>query len=88
MKLSDASDLDALDIPFFSCFLAMGMVPPISRFCQAVLSSYGLLISQLHPHVVLTMAVFQHLCESFVGVTPSVALFRHFYHPRVDAAPV
>ena len=34
------------------------------------------------------MAVFQHLCESFVGVTPSVALFHHFYHPCVDAAPV
>ena len=88
VKLSHALDLDALDVPFFSCFLAMGLVPPISRFCLAVLSSYGLLISQLHPHAVLIMAAFQHLCEGFVGVTPSVALFRHIYHLRVDAPPV
>ena len=34
---------------------------------------------------VLTLAIFQHLCEAFVGVMPSVALFRHFFVPRVEA---
>ena len=26
---------------------------------------------------------FAYTCEAFVGVTPSVALFRHFFYPRV-----
>ena len=30
------------------------------------------------------MAVFTHLCENFVGVHPNVALFRHFFMPRVE----
>ena len=30
------------------------------------------------------MAVFAHLCENFVGVHPNVALFRHFFIPRVE----
>ena len=30
------------------------------------------------------MAVFAHLCENFVGVHPDVALFRHFFMPRVE----
>src|SRR3954466_9119656 len=30
------------------------------------------------------MAVFAHLCEKFVGVHPNVALFRHFFMPRVE----
>ena len=28
------------------------------------------------------MATFAHACEAFVGVMPSVALFRHFFMPR------
>ena len=30
------------------------------------------------------MAVFAHLCENFVGVHPNVALFHHFFMPRVE----
>ena len=31
------------------------------------------------------MAVFAHLCENYVGVHPNVALFRHFFMPRVES---
>ena len=30
------------------------------------------------------MSVFAHLCENFVGVHPSTALFRHYFSPRIQ----
>lgn len=41
-------------------------------------------MAQLHPTSFFTLAVFQHLCEAFVGVMPSVALFRNYFYLRVE----
>ena len=30
------------------------------------------------------MAFFAHLCEGFDGVLPSMALFRHYFYPRLQ----
>ena len=67
----------------FTCFLVAGLVPPMSAFSVAVLAEYGLLLAHLHPNAILTLAMFQYLCECFVGIDPHVALFRHYYYPRV-----
>src|SRR3954469_987018 len=48
------------------------------------MNTYGLHLLDFTPNVVLTMAVFAHLCENFVGIHPNVALFRHFFSPRVE----
>ena len=53
-----------------------GLVPPISAVFLAVMSSYDLRLAQLRPNAVLAMAIFQHFCETFVGVLPSVAQSR------------
>ena len=87
-EIKPTSEWASGDVPFFVCFLTAGLVPPLSEFCQAILEEYGLVIQQLHPNAVLVMAIFAHLCEGFVGVMPSVALFRHFYIPRVDTRGV
>ena len=39
----------------------------------------------LHPNSITTLAVFAYLCEAYLGVKPSVALFRHYYSLRVTA---
>ena len=44
-----------------------------------VLDTYGVQLAHLSPNSVVILAVFAHLCEMFVGVPPSVALFRHFF---------
>jgi hypothetical protein len=31
------------------------------------------------------MAVFQHLCEAFARITPSLAFFQHFYSPCIES---
>ena len=77
----------AQDVPFYIDFLRAGMVPPLSKFCLAVLSSFGLLLAQLHPQAVLLMSIFAHLCENFLGIEPSVALFCHYYKIRIGADP-
>src|SRR3954465_5343136 len=48
------------------------------------MNTFGFHLLDFTPNAVMTMAVFAHLCENFVGVHPNVALFRHFFTPRVE----
>ena len=72
------------DVRVFSCFLVAGINPPLSPFLRAILVSYGLQLAHLHPNAVMALAIFQFLCEGFVGVMPSVLLFRHYFVPRIE----
>ena len=56
----------------------VGQVPPFLPFFMAALEEYGLLVHPT-PNAVVTLALFAHACEAFVGVSPSVALFCHFF---------
>ena len=56
-----------------------GLVPPFSLFFLAILEHYGILALHLQLNSFTTLAVFAYTCEAFLGVRPSVALFRHFY---------
>jgi hypothetical protein len=49
------------------------------------LEEYGLLLQQLHPNSLLALAIFLYLCEAFIGVHPSVALFCHYYNTRLES---
>jgi hypothetical protein len=60
------------------------MNPSLSPFLKAILASYHLQLAQLHPNAVLALEIFQFLCEDFVGVLPSVPVFRHYFVPRVE----
>ena len=82
------SRLESGDARIFSCFVVAGLVPPMSLFFHAVLAAYTLHVAHLHPNAVLLLAMFQHCCEAFVGIHPNVALFRHFFRPRVEAGRV
>jgi hypothetical protein len=44
-----------------------------------------MVLAHLHPNALLTLAIFQYLCEAFVGVLPLVALFRVSFEARLDA---
>ena len=70
--------------PFFALFFYYGLCPPFSEFFCDIMNTYGFHLLDFTPNAVLTMAVFAHLCENFVGVHPNVALFRHFCIPRVE----
>ncbi|KAK1631609.1 hypothetical protein QYE76_005924 [Lolium multiflorum] len=53
------------------------------RGSLGLLEEYGLLLSHLHADGLLTMLVFQHLYEACVWIIPNVALFQHYFIPRL-----
>jgi hypothetical protein len=82
---SEAVGHEARDARVFLCFLVAGMVPPMSLFLHAALTTYSVVLAHLHPNALLTLAIFQYLCEAFVVVRPSVALFCIFFEAHLDA---
>ena len=82
------NDLTPADARIFACFVVAGLIPPMSHFFHAVLAAYGLHVAHIHPNAMVTLAMFQHCCEAFVGIRPSMALFRHFFQPRVATGHV
>ena len=67
------------EIVVFSAFLMAGLAFPVSSFFTTVLEFYGLQLVHLTPNTILLMAVFVHFCEMFVGVRPSLTLFRTYF---------
>ena len=72
--------------PLFLHTLYAGLVPPFSDFLLAILEVYQIQLLHLHPNSILILAIFAHLCEAYIGIRPSVALFRSFYALRRTAA--
>jgi hypothetical protein len=85
MDVKEAGPRACLDGHILAFFLMAGVVPLLSSFLCAVLEEYGLLLSQLHPNSLLALAIFQFLCEAFVGLHESVALCRHYYSARLES---
>ena len=78
--------MSATEIPVHIHSLLAGLIPPFSPFFNAVMSHYQIHLLHLDPRSVILLAVFAFLYEAIVGITPSVALFRHFFLLRlVDA---
>ena len=69
--------------PFFLHSVFAGLVPSFSAFFTAILDHYGIQDLHLQPNSILLLSVFAFYCEAFVGVRPSVALFRHFFSLRL-----
>jgi hypothetical protein len=63
----------------FISYVSCGLALPISPFFLLLLEEFGLQLQHLTPHSILQVAIFVHLCEMFVGVTPCTSLFRHFF---------
>ena len=71
--------------PIFLHTLYAGLVPPFSDFLLAILEVYQIQLLHLHPNSILILAIFAYLCEAYIGIRPSVALFRSFYSLRSTA---
>nr|BBF89981.1 retrotransposon protein-like [Oryza rufipogon] len=72
---------------FFLSFTMAGLVPPFSSFFMDVLELYDLQMAHLTPNAVMTLAIFAHLCEMFIGVRPSLRLFRWFFTVQPVSPP-
>ncbi|KAE8803346.1 hypothetical protein D1007_20789 [Hordeum vulgare] len=77
-RLSSAEQSGEVYLPLLPPEYLCRLVPLFSDFFYAILSHYHIQSLHLQPNSVLLMAIFAFYCEAFVGVRPSVALFRHF----------
>jgi hypothetical protein len=59
-----------------------GFVLSVSSFFLTLLENYGFQLHHLTPHAITLVVIFVHLCEMYVGMRPSVHLFRLFFMPR------
>ena len=81
----NARELEATTFPLFIHTIFAGLLPPFSDFFCAILDHYQIHALHLQPNSVLLLAIFAYLCEGFLGMMPSVALWRCFYSLRVTA---
>ena len=66
----------------FAEFLPRGFSLPLHDFVSGLLFAYGVQIHDLTPNGVLHIAVFITLCECFLGVAPSWALWKAIFMVR------
>jgi hypothetical protein len=71
------------DFIFFAPYTLAWMVPLLSSFFLTLLEYYGLQLQHLSPNSIALVTIFVHLCEMFVGVRPSMRLFRCFFILKV-----
>jgi hypothetical protein len=71
------------DFVFFAAYALVGLVPPLSSFFLTLLEYYRLQLQHLSPNSIALVAIFINLCEMYVGVRPSVRLFRCFFVLKV-----
>jgi hypothetical protein len=64
---------------YFSVYALAGLMPPLSSFSLMLLEHYGIQLQQRSPHSIMLVTIFAHFYEMFVGVRPSVHLFRRFH---------
>nr|ABA97011.1 retrotransposon protein, putative, unclassified [Oryza sativa Japonica Group] len=72
---------------FFLPFAMAGLVPPFSSVFMDVLEFYDLQMAHLTPNAVMTLVIFAHLCEMFIGVRPSLRLFQWFFTVQPVSPP-
>lgn len=71
----------------FQSFVLAGAVPPYSAFLLDVLRYYDIRLAHLTPNSLVILSVFAYLCEQFLGVPPSLDLFRSYYICRGNSNP-
>jgi hypothetical protein len=67
------------DFVFCSAYALARLVPPVSSVFLMLLEFYGLQLQHLSPNSLTLVAIFVRLYEMFIGVRPSVRLFRRFF---------
>jgi hypothetical protein len=71
-------DLRSGEFIFFSSYALSGLV----LLFFTLLETYHLQLHHLSPHSITLVVIFIHFCEMYVGVRPSMHLFRLFHIMR------
>ena len=63
------------EIVLFVSFVCAGLCLLTSSFLHRFLQYFGVTLNHLTPNAILHLSIFVHLCESFLGIPPSLSLF-------------
>uniref|UniRef100_A0ACD5VMK6 Uncharacterized protein n=1 Tax=Avena sativa TaxID=4498 RepID=A0ACD5VMK6_AVESA len=66
----------------FGTHLDRGLPFPPSDFLSEVIYHYGVQLYHLPPNSILEMSAYATLCEGYIGIRPSLTLFRFYFHVR------
>jgi hypothetical protein len=76
----------------FLSFVRAGLCLFASPFLHRFLCYFDISLNHLTPNGVLHLFVFVHFCKTFLGIFPSITLFRYLFrlkqHPRSDNTSV
>jgi hypothetical protein len=64
----------------FKSFYEKGFALPVGAFFRRLLHFYGLEVTHLKPNSIAQIAIFNHLCEGYLGIAPHFNLWRALYH--------
>jgi hypothetical protein len=70
----------------FLAFLLRGLSFPAHEFLHGLLFVYGVQLHQLTPNLILHIACFITLCESFLGIEPHFLLWKYLFRLRPSVA--
>jgi hypothetical protein len=70
----------------FFAFLLRGLSLPAHEFLRGLLFVYGVQLHQLTPNLILHIACFITLCESFLGIEPHFLLSKYLFRLRPSVA--
>jgi hypothetical protein len=80
------------EIVLFVSFIRAGLWLLASSFLHRFLRYFDISLNHLTPDAVLHLSVFVHFCETFLGILPSISLFRYLFrlkpHPWSDSTSV
>jgi hypothetical protein len=67
------------EIMVFSSFFQRGFGLPACDFLLGLLDHYKIELVHLNTNSILQIAVFVHLCEAFLGISPNFPLFKNYF---------
>jgi hypothetical protein len=64
----------------FVPFLIRGLGLLVSPFFRDLFNFYSLNLTNLNPNSILQIAIFVHLCEAYLEISPHFGLWKYLYH--------
>ena len=71
---------DRMETVIFQSFYEKGFALPAGAFFRELLFFYGIEVTHLNLNSITRIAIFIHLCEAYLGITPHFNLWRVLYH--------
>jgi hypothetical protein len=74
------------EIVVFSSFFQRGFGLLACDFLRGLLDHYQIDLVHLNPNSILQIAIFVHLCDAFLGISPNFTLFKNYFFLKYQSS--